>query len=437
MTTTDSVRPLGFWEAITATNARWALGASTMVAMAEGTGPFDELTFAAAAKVLFERHQLLRCRLDAGGSGLHFIDDVQFEDIPLPVHHVADEQGMIAIWEQQLHEELPDRRRLWDAVFAPTPDESTWRVLLKVHHAVADGRSLGHLLDQLIEAAGTILRGAVPRLDPEPVQPPAEARLKRPNTTAALHAAMEAAGEEQPMTAWPLDHEADLDCRRTRVAFRSLDETAVGSLIDRCHTERVTVLSAFAAAAAITYARHSQGPVDTDSMVPVDLRPWFQDQPSDHELQMAVFCVRVFLSQISPSDDLWEVARRFREALSEAIDPAIMPPIDFTAADLEASVDGWNDIDGRYRHGWCLTNIGKLDWTGDHAPLTTTRVDMTAAVHFGGFPMLIPMLTHKGVLRVGFTWTEPLMDRATAEHWIDGIWRTFKTMGNAPTVEHS
>jgi hypothetical protein len=113
-----------------------------------------------------------------------------------------------------------------------------------------------------------------------------------------------------------------------------------------------------------------------------------------------------------------------------------MPPVDFTAADLKAATEGWSDVDGRYRHGWCLTNIGKLDWTGDHPPLTTERVEMTASSHFGGFPMLIPILTHKGILRVGFTWTEPLMDRTTANGWIDDIWKTFSAVADDCTTEH-
>jgi hypothetical protein len=405
-----------------------------MVAMAEGTGPLDEATFVAAAGVLFQRHRLLRCRLDEGASGLHFISDVVIEDIPLPVHHVAGEPGMIALWEQLLHEELPDRRRLWDAVFAPTPDESTWRVLLKVHHAVADGRSLGRLLDQFIEIAAEIIQGRSPSIDPQDVPPPAETRLRVINTTAAMHAAMDAAGEEIPISRWPIDHEADLDCRRSRVAFRCLDEDTLGGLLRRCHEEEVTLLGAFAAAAALTHAGHSQGPVDTDSMIPVDLRPWFESPPPWRELQMAVFCVRVFLPQVSPTDDVWAIARRFGAALTRGIVPELMPTIDFTSEDLAAAVDGWTDIDGRYRHGWCLTNVGKLDWTGDHPPLTTDRVEMSAAVHFGGFPMLIPMLTHKGVLRVSFTWTEPLMDRATADRWIDDIWSTFCSMDEAGGV---
>lgn len=428
MATTDSVRPLGFWEAITATNARWSLGASTMVVLGEGEGPLNEPTFVAAARVLFERHRLLRCRFDEGSEGLHFIDDVDFEDIPLPVHHVSDEQGMIALWEQLLRDELPDRRRLWDAVFAPTPDESKWRILIKVHHAVADGRSLGRLLDQFVEIAAILLRGETPSVDPEDIPPATEHRLATPVTTAQVNEAMEAAGEEVPISPWPIEHQADLECRRTRIAFRSMNASVCDRLLAACHQQNVTLLSAFAAAAAVTHARHNDGPVDTDSIIPVDLRPYFATQPPWRELQMAVCCVRVFMPQVSPADEPWAIAAQFRANLTEAIVPTAMPPIDFTADAIAAAVEGWMDIDGRYRHGWALTNVGKLDWTGDHPPLTTDRVEMTAAVHFGGFPMLMPMLTHKGTFRVAFTWTEPLMERSTAERWIDDIWETFLNM---------
>lgn len=425
MTPQDMIRPLGFWETLQARYAREALGASTMVILGEGTGPLDEPTFVAAIRVLFERHQVLRCRFDDGQSGLHFIEDVHFEDLILAVHHVADEAGMIALWEQLLRDELPDRRHLWDAVFAPSPDESTWRVFFKVHHSVADGRSLGRLLDQFVDIAASLLRGEQPHVEPENMPLATEHRLKQQVTRSQVQQAMEAAGEEQPISPWRLDHEADLDCRRGRVAFRAMDQDTTSRLLARCHDQQVTLLSAFAAAAAITHARHCGGPVDTDSIIPVDLRPYFASPPSWRELQMACCCVRVLLEQVSGNDDPWSIARSFREKLASAIVPEAMPTIDFTDEDIAASGEGWTDVDGRYRHGWALTNVGRLDWTGDYPPLTTERVNLTAAVHFGGFPMLIPMLSHKGVLRVGFTWTEPLMDRRTANTWIDDIWRTF------------
>jgi hypothetical protein len=55
-------------------------------------------------------------------------------------------------------------------------------------------------------------------------------------------------------------------------------------------------------------------------------------------------------------------------------------------------------------------------------------IDMTAAVHFGGLPLLLVLYAHKSRLRMNVTWTEPLMDDGTAQAWIDRIWNTLAGM---------
>ena len=40
-------------------------------------------------------------------------------------------------------------------------------------------------------------------------------------------------------------------------------------------------------------------------------------------------------------------------------------------------------------------------------------------------PFPSPISATEGVLRVNFTWTEPLMDQATADAWIDDVWKLF------------
>lgn len=81
-----------------------------------------------------------------------------------------------------------------------------------------------------------------------------------------------------------------------------------------------------------------------------------------------------------------------------------------------------------YRHGTCSSNIGRLGFTGDHGPLTSDRIDMTTAVHFGGMPLLVVPYCHKHRLRCNFTWTEPLMLESTAHEWIDLIWSILHAM---------
>jgi NRPS condensation-like uncharacterized protein len=425
--TTDTalVRPLGFWEATTAINARLGLGASTMIILGEGTGPLDEQIVHAAAQALFDRQDILQCRLSEGDPVPDFIQDVRFDDIPITMQHAETEDDLLVIWEQMLHEELPDRRRLWEVRFAPTKCGDRWRVFFKIHHAVADGRSMAAMLNQFLDFAARILRGDELPRERTPIAPPAEQRVAERVSRKQWQTATEMLGEPPPITPWPLDHEATIEQRRSRIAVRSMPADDVVLLHQACHDRGTTILGAFVAAISIVHARHAGGVVDTDTMIPIDMRRLFAEQPQQHDLQMAAYVQRVFLPAVRGDDDPWDIAARFRAGLETELTPDGVPPWDFLPEDVSNSVAEWMDFEGQYRHGFCATNVGVLPFTGDYPPLSTDRIEVTAAVQFGGFPILAPILTHKGVLRVNFTWTEPLMDQATADAWIDDVWELF------------
>ncbi len=191
---------------------------------------------------------------------------------------------------------------------------------------------------------------------------------------------------------------------------------------DRCHAEGTTVLGALVAATSLAMARRAGRRIDTDTVIPIDMRRLFAAPPPPHDLQMAAYCHQVYLPDLGQDDDPWAIARRFRRHLEERLAPEFAPPHNFLPEDIASSSEPWMDCEGHYRHGFCPTNVGRLPFTGDCPPLVTDRIDMTAAMQFGGFPILVPVLLHKGVLRATFTWTEPLMDRETAEQWIDQVW---------------
>ncbi|MDG1838843.1 MAG: wax ester/triacylglycerol synthase family O-acyltransferase [Phycisphaerales bacterium] len=422
---TSLVRPLGFWEATTAINARLGLGASTMIILGQGTGPLDEETVHAAARGLFDHQTILQCRLSEGDPVPAFIQDVRFDDIPITMQHAETEDDLIVIWEQMLHEELPDRRRLWEVRFVPSPRGERWRVFIKIHHAVADGRSMAGMLDQFLDFAARILRGEELPGERTPIAPPAEQRVASRVSREQWQTATEMLPEPPPITPWPLDHEATIEERRTRIAVRSMSADDVEALHQACHDRGTTILGAFVAAISLVHARHAGGVVDTDTMIPIDMRRLFAEQPHKHDLQMAAYVQRVFLPGVRSDDDPWVIAAKFRTGLEAGLTPDGVPPWDFLPEDVSNSVAEWMDFEGHYRHGFCATNVGVLPFTGDYPPLSTERIEVTAAVHFGGFPILAPILTHKGVLRVNFTWTEPLMDQTTADAWIDDVWTLF------------
>lgn len=389
-----------------------------------------ENIFRQAAKGLFLRQEILQCRLSEGDPTPDFVRDVRFEDIPVTVQHAEDDAALTTVWEQLLHEELPDRRRLWEARFLPTPDGSRWRILLKVHHAVADGRSMAGMLDQLLDMAAALCRQEPLPDETIPVSPPAEQRLATLVDRAAWAEAMQADAEAAPITPWVLDHEAPLDQRRSRISRQTLPEPVATRLHEQCHAHETTVLGGLVAAMARAQAAHAGRRITMDTLVPIDMRPLYAATPDPHDLQMAAYCHRILLTDVGAEDDPWELARRFRSDLEVLLAPCHAPPHNFLPEDVAASSDPWADVDGHYQHGFCPTNVGRLPFTGDHAPLITDRIDMTAAMQFGGFPILVPLLLHKGVLRATFTWTEPLMDRSTAARWIDDVWTEFAALAD-------
>ncbi len=425
------LRPLGLWEASCALNSRRTYGAGTMLIMAEGVGPLSKEAVHNAAKALFERHQILRCRLTEDDPIPEFVDDVRFSDLPLTMQSADSDREVVEIWEQMLHEQLPDMRRLWELRLVPTTDAKTWRLFLKTHHAIADGRSLASAMDQLLELAAAHIRSETLATSYIPLPAHSESRVAHPVDRDDFAASTAQSDKPEPITSWLLDCEADLASRRPRVAFRCLDVEASGRLRIRCHDEGVTVLEAVVGALSVVQARHAThagGVIDTDFIVPIDMRRFFEPPSGHHEIQMGAYCVRVFLPEVTATDDPWNLARRFHDAFVPLLTESQLPPWNATAQDVLDGHDLWKDINGQYIHGFCPTNLGVLPSDMDHAPLVTNRVELTAAAQAGGFPVLMPLLSHKGVLRANFTWTEPLMADHTAHGWIDDIWEKVTSM---------
>lgn len=418
------VRSLGLWEATCAVLARTTQGGGNVVAVVQGEGPMTEAVVKQAMQIMFDRHQTLRCRFTESGSVPRFIDDVQFEDVPLLVQHAQTEDELIGIWEQMVREPLPDVRRLWELRFVPTPDGSTWRLMIKMSHAIADGRSLIHVVDQLVQCAAEFINGS----QSEPVNmllpAHAEARVGERMDRLTYLKKFEEAGALVPRTPWLVDHEADLSSRRPRIALRQLDAPTTEHLRSRCHDHGVTVLEAIVGALAVIqakHANHSNHIVDADFCVPVDMRRFFEPPADLREIQMAAYCLRVLLRDVRADDDPWDVGQRFHNDFVPQLTPAYLPPWDATDEDVIRSSEAWGAMEDHYSMGFCPTNIGVVP-TLDHPPLRTHAVDMTAATQAGGYPILVPIMTHKGVLRTTFSWTEPLMEAQTAAAWMDDIW---------------
>ena len=90
------------------------------------------------------------------------------------------------------------------------------------------------------------------------------------------------------------------------------------------------------------------------------------------------------------------------------------PPVRFDRSDVENGIGGFLNSSSRFKHGFCLTNTGRLKMDGDYGPVQFELVDVTATVRFAGFPILQSVYTFRDRLRCTYTWPEPLLTRTHA-----------------------
>ncbi len=417
MTGTDPIlrRPLSYLES----SLHWAttdLASSMICAWAAGTGPVEYADLRRAGAVLHRRHPLLRSRVTGPPGAYEFVTDVPWERIPVVEHALPPGAPINQVIEPMMNTPLPVTERCWEIAFVRAPDRDRWWLVLRTHHAMTDGHAVSRLLDQFGELLGHLATGAAVDEAPRPLPDPIEHQLQPPGTMEAwTRAAREAADQVGTISAWPVDQEADPDHRRCANAFTVLDRAFTARLIDRCHREATTVQGALAAAVTQGIATYLGGPVTIDTITPVDLRRFADTTIDPGEVACKILCLDTGLRRVAPDGDPWDVARTYRERLQAQLEARCFPPVDFTAADIEASGLGWMDAGGRHTHGFSLTNMGVLELRGDYGPVRFEEVDLTATVRWGGFPVLLSACTFRGRLRFTYTWTEPLLDREHAE----------------------
>ncbi len=159
----DVKRPLGSYEKLF-----WILGQNRAIEFAlaaelEGTVSFDMWTD--ALDKIQEQNSLLNVSIEEITAGqAHFI---WRDNAPILLRLVKDQD--LGSWEKVLAEELT---KPIDAAFAPLiravvlEEKGRSVLLLIVHHAIADGRSIAHLVKKLLE----IVNGAKPSA-PAPFPP--------------------------------------------------------------------------------------------------------------------------------------------------------------------------------------------------------------------------------------------------------------------------
>lgn len=411
---TTAARPLSFFESLLnlATERTYS---SVIYCWASGTGHVDVDQVRSAMKVLHDRHPLLRGRIEGEPGAYQFQIDVPFDRIPLHEIDLADGEDINSVIEPLMDVHFPSQERTWGARFVRAGTSDRWWLVLEIHHAISDGRSAYSLLNQCGELLGAIVSNQTVNPDPLDLPLPIEQQLQPPGTMDRWNNAFELWSKRiGEICHWPLDGNATYEDRHCHNTYTVHDPDFSRRLIDGCHAAGTTVQGAFTSAVARGTAAFIDHAIDIDTLTPVDLRGHASDTIDAREIACKITCLDTGSFNVTSESDPWEIARAYTTALQKQIAAQVFPPLEFTSGNLLDGLEGFLDTEGRFAHGFCLTNAGRLPMDGDYGPIQFEGVDITAAVRYGGMPILHSVNSFRDEIRCTYTWTEPLLTRSHA-----------------------
>ncbi|MAB82014.1 MAG: hypothetical protein CMJ24_01085 [Phycisphaerae bacterium] len=407
-------RPLGYFES-TLQFATERYDSATIYCWATGSGPVEPDHVRAALEILHHRHPLLRSRIVGEPGDYRFVADVPFRDIPVREIRITEEAGINSVIEPLMNERMPSGQRTWGARFVRSETSDRWWLLLQTHHAITDGRSAYNLLDQCGELLGELVEGRSVEPDPLKMPVPIEHQLDPPGTIERWNRIGEGwADRIGDVSHWPVDGSADYEDRTCHNTFSDHDPDFSRRLLEACHAAGTTVQGAFASAVARGISSHLGHAVDIDTFTPVDMRRFSTENIDPREIACKIICVDTGSFGVTVDGDPWEIARAYTSTLNRQLDEHQHPPVRFARSDVENGIGGFLNSSSRFKHGFCLTNTGRLKMDGDYGPVQFELVDVTATVRFGGFPILQSVYTFRDRLRCTYTWPEPLLTRTHA-----------------------
>ncbi|MAT82318.1 MAG: hypothetical protein CMJ29_11835 [Phycisphaerae bacterium] len=414
---TDHVNPtrrLSFLES-TFQVATTQIFSSPIYTWATARGLVNLPQVAQAMRILHQRHPLLRARIAGEPGHYRFVTDVPIENIPLKECKLSEGDDINNILEPHMNKPLTGEDRTWGVLFVQGCRPDQWWLIVETHHAITDGRSAFHLLDQFGHILGDLVSGADIEIAALDLPAPIEHQLDPPGSMDHWLKTGEAWAEKiGEISHWPIDSDATFEDRCSCNTFTVHDEAFTRKLADACHAHGTTIQGAMAAASAMSISAHLGHAVNIDTITPVDLRRFAAVDIDPREVACKVICLDTGSFNVSKESDPWEIARAYKTTLGQQLEEDFYPPLDFNPEDVITSIDGWKDVDGRHTHGFSITNTGLLPFDGDYGPVQFEEVDITATLRFGGFPLLLSVYTYRHKLRCTYSWTQPTLSRSHA-----------------------
>ncbi|WP_414567299.1 condensation domain-containing protein [Nostoc sp. CCY 9925] len=351
---------------------RHDVGGGLIVNLVYMEGILTPDTIKQALKLVQQRHPILQVYIVESDDGLYFQSGV-ITEIPLQFIYKQDENEAIEIAEKELHRKFIKGKnplcRL--TLLYSYQHQNTCEIIITFHHAIVDGISCIHFIDDLLFHCQQINDGEdISKVESLPFLPPIE-NLINYNILSQNKIENHQVTNEQP-TLLPqliIEHQASANERFTRMQPRMLSQEKTKILIEKCKQEKTTVHGAICAAMLFTAAKFIS--IDKDKQVnlsytfPVNLRKYCEPEITDQNLGCFV-CALGFNQLVEQNTFFWDLAREYKSKIHDALissvhvnqlQQSILPGFD-RDTEIKSMFSNKNPM-GR-RNIFEISNLGKL-----------------------------------------------------------------------------
>jgi len=396
------------------------------VVVADVDGPLDVETLQRGAVALQALHPLLRVRIAEEGGVLTKQFVFCTENVPPPEIRIApadafSPDGLTREVEAELARPFDvERGPLFRLALAPASGRDRRRLLLTMHHMIADGASASIVVRDLLEVcAGNLEPVERPLFEPGPSFP-GVGRIRALWTLAKLMA----------RSAWHLvmrrpvgnvvpGLDAPAAGRETGILFREFDRDQTAALRAAASAERATVGGMLAA--AIVRAVHATATPDRSAHVAlvnaVNVRNLAEPGALDRVDLLMSFVVTYH--RVGPARSFFDLARECSSEVKEAVargDATVLHTLAGYLPSIEPgeAVRAVIRVADRFATSAALTNVGRVELPSGFGPLTLVSIRFAPSLSvLGRFSGVAS--TFDGRLSWNFAYVKQVVGRDLAE----------------------
>jgi NRPS condensation-like uncharacterized protein len=419
-------RPLGLIENLFAT--LHDLGAMIVVNVAQVEGLLTPELLRPALDWLQRCHPMLQMHIVETETG-RYLQSEGTPPIPVQVIEQHQDQQWRAIVEAELHQKFDSAiGPLCRVTLLPAANpEGIHTLVVTFHHAITDGLSCMHFIDELLECCRRVVRGeAIAEAKPQPLLPPLEklVTLRSTDTPESQSSASVSQPPQPPQLL--IEGEAELSDRRTVLLPRKLSSDLTYALKQRCQAEKTTVHGALCAAMLLSVSEHLRE-VTTSSVScgsSVNLRPTCTPQLGRDII--GFFTANVDSHHILEAEQsLWNLARECKQQLRQEIDLQIpQAKISDTARLQQVNAQFLLQM-SKHQQGRNSTvhisNLGLFELLADEELLRLKEFYFVPGLQLVGACWWLGAVTFHQQLFCTFAYVTPIISSTTAEALADAV----------------